>query len=253
MSRSRLLRPVPTGEPAEIGSNAGSSRAARLIRCAADAADGEDCNERDPWPPLERATASLLLRLIDCGGRGAQLYQPRRETRRSSADIMYNCKGPPRHEEGQRVNSTASFLLSAGMLGDGEVYRYLFFCEPNVNCMLLVLDAADLESPRVFVYLQLSRSLPFRPRATLRFQCDTRFALHAYTPTPSFFYPAHATFLCFQFLFPYVSFYIYTICVNCIFYAVCGDREPCDAGETPDPLSLPGGACGGPVRLRRAY
>lgn len=143
-------------------------------------------------------------------------YQPRRETRRSSADIMYNCKGPPRHEEGQRVNSTASFLLSAGMLGDGEVYRYLFFCEPNVNCMLLVLDAADLESPRVFVYLQLSRSLPFRPRATLRFQCDTRFALHACTPTPSFFYPAHATFLCFEF-----SIFI-SICGFLYLHHLCG-------------------------------
>jgi hypothetical protein len=80
MSQSRLLRPVPTREPAEGGSNAGSSRAARLIRCAADAADGEDCNEREPWPPLERATASLLLRLIDCGGRACAAINKERNT-----------------------------------------------------------------------------------------------------------------------------------------------------------------------------
>ena len=166
---------------------------------------------------------------------------------------MYNCKGPPRHEEGQRVNSTASFLLSAGMLGDGEVYRYLFFSraerELHVACWTL-----PILSLHAFSFTCNSPALSRSGHAR-----HTRFALHACTPTP-YFYPAHATFLCFQFSFPYVIFiFIYlstaaiTICVYCIFDAVCGDREPRDAGETPDPLSLPGGACGGPVRLRRAY
>jgi hypothetical protein len=166
---------------------------------------------------------------------------------------MYNCKGPPRHEEGQRVNSTASFLLSAGMLGDGEVYRYLFFSraerELHVACWTL-----PILSLHAFSFTCNSPALSRSGHAPYSF-CFAR--MH----TDALFLSRTRHLFVFSIFISICDFYIYqsehsaaiTICVYCIFYAVCGDREPRDAGETPDPLSLPGGACGGPVRLRRAY